>query len=150
MEAANVGKILRYNSMTLGVLIFLFGFLKFFPPFHGWFETQITKSGLPDIAIPMGMAGEVSVGLALILATRYRSKLDFLYFPVILFASLGLIVSMCVAIYVHLQPAVPAEVLPLGIKPPIIPGTFLIFSLINIYQLLLFKKHAPASGLIGK
>ena len=28
---------------------------------------------------------------------------------------------MVVAIYVHLQPGVPAEVLPLGIKPAIIP-----------------------------
>jgi hypothetical protein len=28
---------------------------------------------------------------------------------------------MPVAIYVHLQPGVPAAVLPLGIKPPVIP-----------------------------
>jgi hypothetical protein len=28
---------------------------------------------------------------------------------------------MLVAIYVHLQPEVPPEVLPLGIKPPVIP-----------------------------
>jgi len=28
---------------------------------------------------------------------------------------------MLVAVYVHLQPGVPAEVLPLGIKPPAIP-----------------------------
>ena len=28
---------------------------------------------------------------------------------------------MLVAIYVHLQPGVPSEVLPLGIKPPFIP-----------------------------
>ena len=28
---------------------------------------------------------------------------------------------MLVAVYVHLQPGVPAEVLPLGVKPPVIP-----------------------------
>ena len=28
---------------------------------------------------------------------------------------------MLVAVYVHLQPGVPPEVLPLGIKPPVIP-----------------------------
>jgi hypothetical protein len=29
--------------------------------------------------------------------------------------------EMLAAVYVHLQPGVPAEVLPLGIKPPVIP-----------------------------
>jgi hypothetical protein len=143
METPNKGNFLKYNSMTLGVLIFLFGFLKFFNPFHGWFDTQITKSGLPDIAFPMGMAGEMSIGLALFIATKYRMKFEPIYFPIILFASLGLMLVMSVAIYVHLQPAVPAEALPLGIKPPIIPGTFMIFSLINIFQLIKNRNSKP-------
>jgi len=33
----------------------------------------------------------------------------------------SLFLEMLVAIYVHLQPGVPPEVLPLGIKPPVIP-----------------------------
>ncbi len=39
----------------------------------------------------------------------------------LLLACSSLFVVMLVAIYVHLQPGVPAEVLPLGIKPPVIP-----------------------------
>lgn len=45
-------------SIFLGVLIFMFGFLKFFQPFYGWFEIQIQKSGLPYEAILLGKLGE--------------------------------------------------------------------------------------------
>ena len=38
-----------------------------------------------------------------------------------LIACSSLFLVMLVAIYVHLQPGVPPEVLPLGIKPPVIP-----------------------------
>ncbi len=31
-------------SLFLGVLMFMFGFLKFFHPFRGWFEIQIQQS----------------------------------------------------------------------------------------------------------
>jgi hypothetical protein len=37
------------------------------------------------------------------------------------FACSSLFLEMLVATYVHLQPGVPPEVLPLGIKPPVIP-----------------------------
>jgi hypothetical protein len=38
-----------------------------------------------------------------------------------LIACSSLFLEMLVAVYVHLQPGVPPEVLPLGIKPPVIP-----------------------------
>jgi hypothetical protein len=37
---------------------------------------------------------------------------------------------MLVAVYVHLQPGVPPEVLPLGIKPPVIPIFVLLLGVI--------------------
>src|SRR6185295_1913424 len=40
---------------------------------------------------------------------------------ILLLACSSLFLEMLVAIYVHLQPRVPPEVLPLGIKPPVIP-----------------------------
>lgn len=40
---------------------------------------------------------------------------------VLLLACSSLLLEMLVATYVHLQPGVPAAVLPLGIKPPVIP-----------------------------
>ena len=42
-----------------------------------------------------------------------------------------LVTQMSVAIYVHLQPEVPANVLPLGIKPPVIPSVVLVLGLLT-------------------
>jgi hypothetical protein len=40
---------------------------------------------------------------------------------ILLIACGSVVLEMLVAVYVHLQPGVPAGVLPLGIKPPVIP-----------------------------
>ncbi len=48
-------------------------------------------------------------------------------------ASAAILPMMATAVYVHLQPGVPAEVLPLKIKPPIIPVLFILLALANIY-----------------
>jgi hypothetical protein len=44
-----------------------------------------------------------------------------------------LVAQMGVAIYVHLQPQVPASVLPLGIKPPVIPVVVLLLGLLTAF-----------------
>ena len=105
-------------SLFLGVLMFTFGFLKFFEPFRGWFEIQIQQSHLPQESILAGKLGEMVVGCLLVLPWLRRS----------LTAK-----RMCVAIYVHLQPQVPASVLPLGIKPPVIPGVVLLAALLTAF-----------------
>ena len=126
---------LKYNSIFLGTAIFVFGFLKLFDPFNTWFHIQIAKSGLPPFSIPLGMAGEMSIGFSLILAILFRQRLGRLSTLVVAFASAGLIVTMSVAIYVHLQREVPASVLPLGIKPPLIPLFFMLLAGLNLFQL---------------
>jgi hypothetical protein len=45
-------------------------------------------------------------------------------------------VQVTEAIYVHLQPEVPANVLPLGIKAPFIPLAFMLLAGLNLFQLL--------------
>ena len=50
---------------------------------------------------------------------------------ILLIACFILFTQMVVAIYVHLQPGVPASVLPLGIKPPVIPGIVLLLGLLT-------------------
>ena len=123
-----MNKVLKYNSMFLGTAIFLFGFLKFFNPFNTWFHIQIAKSGLPPVSIPLGIAAEISIGLSLLLATIFSERIGSLFRPVVGLASAGLIANMTVAIYVHLQREVPARVLPLGIKPPVIPLFFMLLA----------------------
>src|SRR5262249_47023612 len=136
MRNPSENKVLKYNSRFLGTVIFLFGFLEFFDPFHTWFHIQIAKSGLPPLAVPLGMAGEMSIGLGLLLASSFKQKIKNLFTPIVASASAGLILNMAVAIYVHLQPDVPANVLPLEIKPPFIPLLFMLLAGLNLVQLL--------------
>jgi len=124
-------KRLKRLSIVLGVWMFLFGFLKFFPPFSGWFHSQIKNSGLPLISIPAGIFTEILVGLLFLIpwlsdafSFQRRRQINIV-------ASLILISQMLVATYVHLQPSVPAAVLPLGIKMPFIPLTVLVLAALN-------------------
>ena len=135
MKPTADNKIVKYNSMFLGSTTFLFGFLKFFDPFRTWFDVQITKSRLPRFSGPLGMAGEISVGLSLLSASCCTRKTSNLFSPIVSAASAGLIANMAGATYVHLHPDVPADVLPLKIKPPIIPVFFMLLAAVNLFQL---------------
>jgi len=50
-------------SLLLGVQMFVFGFLKYFQPFHGWFDIQIQQSHLPHEAILAGKLTEMLTGI---------------------------------------------------------------------------------------
>jgi hypothetical protein len=127
-------KLLKYNSIFLGVFMFMFGFLKYFDPFRTMFDVQITESDLPRLSIPLGKVGEMAIGLGLLLPTCYRQKIPNVYGPIVFLASAGLVLNMGIATYVHLQPKVPANVLPLGIKPPFIPLFVMFLAIVNLYQ----------------
>ena len=121
-------------SLFLGVLMFLFGFLKFFQPFHGWFEVQIQQSHLPHEAILAGKLGEMVTGTLFLLPWLRRSLTARIKDLLLLLASSMLVVQMGTAIYVHLQPQVPASVLPLGIKTPVIPAFVLLLALLSAFD----------------
>ncbi|WP_290796414.1 hypothetical protein [Flavihumibacter sp. UBA7668] len=117
----------------LGTTISLFGLLKFTDPFKTWYSIQIETSGLGKYAYWMGIIGELSAGILFLFIAKNRniyssgmiSRLN----------SIGsiLIISMMVTgMYVHLHPEVPATVLPLKIKPPYIPGFFLLLAVFNL------------------
>ena len=108
-------------SLVLGLLMLTFGFLKFVSPtIDGWFHVQIQQSHLPHAAILMGKIAEIVTG-TLFLLPRLRPRRGTWDSRILLIACSSLFLVMLVAIYVHLQAGVPAEVLPLGIKPPVIP-----------------------------
>jgi len=121
-------------SLFLGVLMFLFGFLKFFQPFQGWFEVQIQQSHLPHEAIFAGKLGEMVTGTLFLLPWLRRSLNAKIKDLLLLLASSMLVVQMVTAIYVHLQPQVPASVLPLGIKTPVIPAFVLLLALLSAFD----------------
>lgn len=118
--------------MFLGISLFLFGILKFFDPFKTWYSIQISGSNLGDISYWSGILGEITIGLTFIVATFYlRKSKKRMLFLVIIFSSLAVVGMMMVAVYVHLSRGVPADVLPLKIKPPFIPGTFAFLAIVN-------------------
>lgn len=122
-------------SLLLGVWMFLFGFLKFFQPFSAWFDVQIQESHLPHEAILAGKLTEMVVGILFLLPWFWRSLGAKRKDDILLIACLILFTQMGVAIYVHLQPGVPASVLPLGIKLPAIPVTVLVLGLLTAFDI---------------
>ncbi len=111
--------------------MFLFGFLKFFEPVRGWFDIQIQQSHLPHEAILAGKVGEMVTGCLFLLPWVWRSLTAKTKDFFLLIACLMLVFQMGVAIYVHLQPGVPASVLPLGIKAPVIPVFVMVLGLVT-------------------
>jgi hypothetical protein len=132
MEPA-MSRRLKVLSLLLGMWMFMFGFLKFFQPFSAWFDVQIQQSHLPHEAILAGKLGEMVTGCLFLLPWLRRSLSAKRRDQLFLTACLILLVQMGVAIYVHLQPQVPANVLPLGIKPPVIPAVVLLLGLITAF-----------------
>lgn len=129
-------KVIKSISWFLGISMFMFGILKVvIPTINGWYSVQMTNSGLGEyIPIWVGIAGEIIVGLALIISLVIDKNLTNKIFRIIIqFASAAIIPMMLTAVYVHLQPNVPADVLPLKIKPPFIPIFTLLLALTNIY-----------------
>jgi hypothetical protein len=126
-------RLTKVISLFLGVLMFMFGFLKFFQPFRGWFDIQIQQSHLPHEAILAGKLGEMLIGCLFLLPWLRRSLTAKRSDQLLLIACSILVAQMGVAIYVHLQPQVPASVLPLGIKPPVIPFVVLLLGLLNAF-----------------
>ena len=118
-------------SLLLGVQMFMFGFLIFFQPFRGWFDIQIQQSHLPHEAILAGKLTEMLTGVLFLLPWLWRSLTAKRKDQILLIACFIIFTQMVVAIYVHLQPGVPASVLPLGIKPPVIPGVVLLLGLLT-------------------
>ena len=125
----------------LGIFMFSFGTLKLIQPFNGWFHTQLITSGIGDFAFPFGVGTEITTGVILLGALIFKEKIDQKrFFTFILAGSVMVVFTMITAIYVHLQPNVPANVLPLGIKPPFIPVSVLILAVANsFYTLKLYQ-----------
>ena len=127
-------KAVRAISAFLGLSIFVFGVLKLVNPFKGWYSVQIRNSGMSESLYWLGIAGEIFVGILFLGSVLFGKKLSKKGFSLtITLASATAIMIMVTAINTHLNPNVPANVLPLKIKPPFIPGLFLLLALADIF-----------------
>ena len=125
---------LKVLTLLLGAWMFMFGFLKFFQPISGWFDVQFQQSHLPHQLILPGKVSEMVVGFLFLLPWLWRSFTVRSRNQILLIACFILLVQMFVAIYVHLQPGVPANVLPFGIKPPVVPIAILFLGLLTAFD----------------
>jgi len=141
------GRLIKAISLFLGVLMFTFGFLKFFQPFSGWFDIQIQQSHLPHEAILAGKLGEMVTGCLFLLPWLRRSLTAKSRDQLLLIACSILVAQMGTAIYVHLQPQVPASVLPLGIKPPVIPFVVLFLGLLTAFAVWKERRAEKSSDM---
>lgn len=140
-------KTIKYISWFLGISMLLFGLLKFVDPFKGWYTVQITHSGFGKTAYTLGIMGEIISGTIIILVLIFQKAIPLKLFRLtLLISSFSVSVMMVVAIYVHLNPNVPAEVLPLKIKQPVIPIFFLTSSMVNMWLVLINHKRPYPIG----
>jgi len=125
---------LKVLTLLLGAWMFMFGFLKFFQPISGWFDVQFQQSHLPHQLILPGKVSEMVVGFLFLLPWLRRSLTVRSKDQILLTACFILLIQMFVAIYVHLQPGVPANVLPFGIKPPVVPIAILFLGVLTAFD----------------
>ena len=126
----------RVLSGVMGSFLLLGGVAKFFMPFTNMFAQQIALSELPfpKLSAFAGQAGEISVGLILlgffILGRRLHGPVADAVFYL---TNLVIVVIMLVAVYVHLHPNVPAEVLPFQSKPPVVTLIVMGLAMVNAW-----------------
>ena len=129
--AANANRLL---SGLLGAFLLLGGVAKFFLPFTDMFAQQIALSQLPFPALSAfgGQAGEITAGIILLGYfvgwQRLQGPISDLIFAL---TTLLVVIIMLVAVYVHLHPDVPAEVLPFQSKPPVLTVIVMALAILN-------------------
>jgi hypothetical protein len=132
-KTKNSMKAVRTISTFLGISMFMFGVLKFFNPFKGWYSVQIMNSELNEFLYWPGITGEILVGILFLGTVLFRERLSQKAFSLaIIAASVMEVMIMAIATRVHLHPNVPADVLPLKIKPPVIPIIFILLAVADI------------------
>lgn len=135
-------KKIKTISISLGIISLAFGLLKFISPFKDWYSTQIETSGMQSWTYALGIIVETLIGIAflfpfIIPMSNKQKRL------LLILANGSLILMMIAATVVHLIPEVPADVLPLKIKPPIIPLMFLVLAIINLKNVVKQYKIFP-------
>ncbi len=134
-------KLQKILTGLLGAFMVMAGAVKFFDPFTTMFAKQIALSELPFPTLSrwMGQLGEIFAGLLLLVVVIGNKSLKApIKDKVMQFSTLLTTAIMVVAVYVHLLPSVPAEVLPLQSKPPVM--TLIILGLAWLNASLYFRK----------
>lgn len=134
-------KVQKILTGLLGAFMVMAGTVKFFDPFTTMFAKQIALSELPFPTLSRwaGQLGEIFAGLLLLVVMIGNKVLAApIKYKAMQLSALLTTAIMIVAVYVHLLPNVPAEVLPLQSKPPVM--TLIILGLAWLNAFLYFRK----------
>ncbi|MFN1534639.1 hypothetical protein [Vibrio jasicida] len=134
-------KVQKILTGLLGAFMVMAGTVKFFDPFTTMFAKQIALSELPFPTLSRwaGQLGEIFAGLLLLMVMIGNKALAApIKDKAMQLSTLLTTAIMIVAVYVHLLPSVPAEVLPLQSKPPVM--TLIILGLAWLNAFLYFRK----------
>lgn len=134
-------KVQKILTGLLGAFMVMAGTVKFFDPFTTMFAKQIALSELPFPTLSRwaGQLGEIFAGLLLLMVMIGNKALAApIKDKAMQLSTLLTTAIMIVAVYVHLLPSVPAEVLPLQSKPPVV--TLIILGLAWLNAFLYFRK----------
>ena len=129
-------KSVKILSGILGFIMLMPGLAKFTEPFKTFIYQHLEIIGFPfpefmQYAVKFG---EIGIGLTLLFLAFKGDKLgEVLRTRVFILANLAVIVTMIVGIYTHLHPDVPAEILPLEYKPPVMGFSYIALALTNLY-----------------
>jgi hypothetical protein len=135
-EGSPAKKSERLLTGLLGGFMILGGSAKFFEPFATMFGKQIALSQLPFpmLSVLAGQAGEIASGLVLLAFFVFSEKFaGALGDKIFYLTNLLIVIIMLVAVYVHLHPDVPAEVLPFQSKPPVLTIIVMLLALLNAF-----------------
>lgn len=126
----------KITTGILGLIILIPGLAKFTEPFKTFIYEHLYIIGLPypEILQHIVKLSEIGVGMVLIyLALKSNTLTLKLRNGLFYVSNLAVLIMMFVALYVHLHPDVPADVLPLEIKPPYMPIGYILLVIINVY-----------------
>lgn len=144
-NASSGNKIQIFAIALLGGFMVLGGTAKFFQPFATMFASQVELSGLPlpKLAKFAGQMGEIAAGIMYLLVLTKDKLISANTAEILLKSATFLtLVIMTVAVYVHLSPNVPAEVLPFQSKPPVLT---VIVMFISLFTFIASKRKSQKS-----
>lgn len=125
----------KISTFIVAFFLLIPGLVKFTNPFKHFFTVQIANSNLPlpELSFIMGQASEILTGALLFALLFFWKKFQpELAKKLFLLGNLMVYPIMAVAVYVHMHPDVPAEVLPFESKPPVLAVALIIGATINI------------------
>ena len=135
-----MNKLLKISIGFTAFFMLVPGLAKLTDKFGSFFTRQIDLANLPFPVLSFwgGLLSEILFGLILFGFLFFSKKCKYKNMKeTYIITNLGVAVMMLVALYVHLHPEVPAEILPFEEKAPVLTVTVLVAV---VYNLLNFRE----------